>query len=155
MFSKIFTIAILLTLSFSAFGQSLSHSQGEEYTAEQKAKLNQAEELADKFVQRWHETLDFKTVFDEYFVTSPEYRKQNYYLFSKPESCKSCDEDMIRDGYFAYHNALARRQELALAYGTTDNGDCRCPLKFLGASKLLERSFEGTISPDKDLEFKK
>ena len=72
MFSKIFTIAILLTLSFSAFGQSLSHSEGEEYTAEQKAKLNQAEELAGRFVQRWHETLDWKILFDEFFVKNAD-----------------------------------------------------------------------------------
>ena len=38
-------------------------------------KLKRAEVAADRLIERFHETLDFRTVLDESFVTEPELRK--------------------------------------------------------------------------------
>ena len=137
MFSKIFTIAILLTLSFSAFGQSLSHSEGEEYTAEQKAKLNQAEELAGRFVQRWHETLDWKILFDEFFVKNADYWKQN---FGKPtEEGKAALNFEI---YFLMNSQFFLEREIRLVYGVDENFKCIYPSRFLDQQKIIEKELE-------------
>ena len=71
MFSKLWPFVFLLITTFPTFSKSISkpqQKQKKEYTSEEKAKLKQAEELADRFVQRWHETLDLNVLFDEFYT---------------------------------------------------------------------------------------
>lgn len=142
MFRKVIGMIILLSLVNVVFGQLSQHRLKKDYKEEENDKLKQAEELADRFVRRWHETLDLKVVFNELFVTNPSYLSQNYHLYSKVEDCNGCTEEMIKEAYFSYQNAFALRKELALVYGTSDDGECRCPVRFLQALKSLEKSLE-------------
>lgn len=71
MFSRTVSIMLLLVATLPVSSQStLTAQQGQkkEYTPEEKAKLKEAEELAEKFVKRWHETLDLNLLLDEMFV---------------------------------------------------------------------------------------
>lgn len=75
MFLNIKRIILSFLLVTTAVGQTIPPSPKEEkkeYTLEEKAKLKQAEALADRFVQRWHETLDLNVLVDEFFVQQDE-----------------------------------------------------------------------------------
>lgn len=77
MFLNITRIILSFLLVTTAVGQTIPLSPKEEkkeYTLEEKAKLKQAEELADRFVKRWHETLDLDVLVDEFFVQPDELR---------------------------------------------------------------------------------
>ena len=118
MFSKLISIIVLLPLSFAVFGQDaiIVQEEKKEYTPEQKAKLKQAKEFANKFIERWHETLDLKIMFAEFFIRNPNYLQQNYHLFSKPETCKKCTKEEIEQVFFAYFNAYYLWVECSLAF---------------------------------------
>ncbi len=47
----------------------------EAQTSAQQEKQRQAEEIGDRLIQRFHETLDFDPIFKEFFVSDPEMRR--------------------------------------------------------------------------------
>src|SRR5215475_11467577 len=46
-------------------------------TSEEKQKFRRAEEAADRFIERWHQTLDLNILFDELFVADPKVKRRN------------------------------------------------------------------------------
>ncbi len=146
MFSKLILIIVLLTLSFAVFGEDAIVVQQEkkEYTPEQIAKLKQAEKFADRFVERWHETLDLKILFAEFFIRNPNYLQQNYHLFSKPENCKKCTKEEIEQVFFAYFNACYLWAECSFAFNKRDfeNPLEGMPVGVVRAFKIWNKSDE-------------
>lgn len=132
MFSKISQMTVFLLLCLSVFGQDSAFKQPEkkEYTPEQKTKLKLAEELADKFVQRWHETLDLNVLFDEFYSSDPWIRQHNIdkfcdcFDFISGEAMGTCADITIglvgnetkRSGFMAFWNLYYLRNEYDLAF---------------------------------------
>jgi hypothetical protein len=133
MFSKIISITVFLILSLSVFGQDTSSEQQEkkEYTPGQKAKLKQAEELAEKFVRRWHETLDLKILDTEFFVKNPKYLEQRFGSNDKEEGHVHNGEGFkawVVEMYFWMSETFHLERELRLIYGEKDKKlECLCP----------------------------
>lgn len=71
-----------------------------------KEKLKQAEQLADKFVRRFAETLDFGVCYREFFVTNKAVKQKcviNQVKDSVDDSVKgTIDEKLIEDVYVSY-----------------------------------------------------
>jgi hypothetical protein len=154
MFSKIISITVLLILSLSVFGQDTSSEKQEkkEYTPEQKAKIKQAEELAEKFVRRWHETLDLKILDDEFFVKNPKYLEHRF-------GSNDTEDGHVHNGegfkawavevYFSMNESFHLERELRLIYGAKDEGlECLCPEELKQLREILsaqEEHFQNSI----------
>ncbi len=134
MFSKIAAIILLLILAISAFGQIAQPSQQEpkkEYTPEEKANLKQAEELAERFVQRWHETLDWKLLFEEFYVKNAEYRKWTLGITDANEEFNEEDVEFFSEFSFYWHSSFYFERELHLIYEFDNENNCVCPPEFI------------------------
>ncbi len=67
------TIAISLLLAAT----STIAQGGAQKTVAVRENIERAEQLADRFVQRFRETLDFEVVYREFFIVDPEKRLRN------------------------------------------------------------------------------
>jgi TonB family protein len=94
---------------------------------EDQEKLRRVEETADRFIQRWHETLDLNVLFDEMYVTNAKQRRQNAYLFNEvyklitrsgiqPKVGKGIDEAVMKAGFMAFWNMFYLDSEYKLAF---------------------------------------
>ncbi|HEX4946113.1 MAG TPA: hypothetical protein VFZ34_05600 [Blastocatellia bacterium] len=114
------------------------------------AKRRRAELLADTIIKRWHETLDVKFLFAEYQVNDPQVRKlttdvfSEYYSFTfgkggllKPDS--TVDEELMREGLFAFLNALCLQGEMALATVAGSDSDFEEPIVIQEKLKEADR----------------
>ena len=102
----IISLAISLTISDVAFAQELSPADRE--------KLRQAERTADRFVERFRQTLDFETVWREFQVSdaSCTYKTTDLYSKNDYERLKFSDA-LLERLYIAYMNYFY----LSYAYG--------------------------------------
>jgi hypothetical protein len=92
--------ALLFTLFFlSSALSSVLHAQTDrQSSAEETKKINEVEKLADRLVERWHETLDMTSIFDEMLVRDPALRvKSVKRLFKIFQFDDSTDEETVID----------------------------------------------------------
>ncbi len=115
-------------------------------TPDELAKRKRAEEAADRFIQRWHETLDMNVLFDEMYLTDAEQRRRNAYLFYSvyryltgagggPAVEKDVDEKLMREGFMAFWNYYYMVQEYYLAFNQSTDSPANMPPEFLEARK--------------------
>ena len=121
--------------------EKLCNGEAFELTPEEAAKERRVEEAAERFIKRWHETLDLNILFDEQYVANPEQRRMNVGLFGGvykqlsasaygPGVAKGVDEALLRDAFFAFWNYYYLAQEYQLALGKPDDGDFPEPPEF-------------------------
>lgn len=106
--------------------------KNEENTPEQKAKLKQAEELADKFVQRWHETLDLKILDEEYFIKNPKFREENKIKeeLEADGEVGEGDKAFFKEFVYVYYASHALGDEMELVFGRNQNNEINYPEEF-------------------------
>ena len=155
MFSKIARTVFVLTFALSSLFQTVFSQQKDpprEYTSEEKAKLKQAEAFADKFVRRWHETLDLNVLFDELYSSDPWIRELNIrkfcdcYDFLVAEASGTCVQVTLgligaetkRKGFMAFWNLMYLRDEYSLAYSPSADADAPEPKEY----KVIDEEFE-------------
>jgi tetratricopeptide (TPR) repeat protein len=96
-------------------------------TPEEEEKRRQVEEAADRFIRRWHETLDLNVLFDEMYVSNPEQRRRNVNLFYGvyqhvtasaygPAVDKTVDEKVMRAAFIAFWNRAYLNSEYRLSH---------------------------------------
>jgi hypothetical protein len=118
-------------ICFDVARSDLTHKQNRKepsaLTTEEKIKLKRTEEAAQRFIDRWHETLDLNILFDEMYVSSLEIRRRNARLFYgvykfitgspyNPGVRKGVDEALMRAGFMAFWNMLYMAQEYNLGF---------------------------------------
>lgn len=109
-------------------------------TPEEVAKQHRVEEAADRFIERWHQTLDMNVLFDELYVSNPKQRQQNARMFygvykfwagsSGPEVDQDVDDTLMRDGFFTFWNLWYQINEYVLAYQEPDDQELAEPPEF-------------------------
>lgn len=108
-------------------------------TPEEEQKLQRAEAAADRFIERWHETLDMNLLFEEMYVSNPEQRRRNAYHFRSiyrfiaglgydPGVEKEIDEALMRKGALAWWNIFYMVQEYGLATWQSEDDDFTLPV---------------------------
>jgi TonB family protein len=101
--------------------------KGKVFSEAEQEKLKRVEEAADRFIQRWHETLDLNVLFHEMYVSDPKQKSRNAYLFYgvyqflsasayQPKVAKDIDESVMREAFFAFWNLYYLRREYTLAF---------------------------------------
>jgi TonB family protein len=119
-------------------------------TEEEKVKKRRAEEAADLFIQRWHETLDMNVLFDEMYVSDPEQRRRNAYLFygvyqfvtataDGPKFSKEIDEQTLREAFLAFWNWYYLANEYDLAFRKEEEMEAKSPPEATEISQNLRR----------------
>ncbi|MCI0490271.1 MAG: hypothetical protein L0229_27075, partial [Blastocatellia bacterium] len=156
MFSKSFSVAVALLLLQGIFGTNVSASlkgrkedrlleRQSTYSEQEKAKLQLAEEAADRFIQRWHEILDFGILFDEMYVSNPAQRRRNIDMFASQDEAKGLDEQTGREGFIAFCNMWYLGAEYMLSVQTEDDEPVSLPPEIAKARKALKK-----LKPDDD-----
>ena len=131
-------ISFLFILSVKGLTQSGSLKQHSSQSDKEKVR-KQVEELADRFIQRWHETLDLKILAKEMFVSSPEFKHINEKLFyvwcvlmtapdgdeetTRPELEKDIDETAMKECFIAYTNMMMVAFEYGLAFEKPEDSE--------------------------------
>lgn len=87
-------------------------------------RLQEAEKIADRVIERFHETLDFAPVFEEFFVREPALRKRamlsnGYSDISKRVKVPISDE-LLQDFFVAVQTAIHLVFEYRLAHPEWD-----------------------------------
>lgn len=110
--------------------QKLCSGEAFELTPEEVVKQRRVEEAADRFIQRWHQTLDMNILFDELYVSNPKQRQLNARMFYGvykflsasvgPAVDRDVDETLMRDAFFAFWNLFYLSDEYQLAYQKPD-----------------------------------
>lgn len=108
----------------------LCSRQAFELTPEEVAKQHRVEEAADRFIERWQQTLDMNVLFDELYVSNPKQRQLNARMFygvykflstsAGPAVDIDIDDALMRDGFFIFWNRWYLVLEYQLAYRTDD-----------------------------------
>jgi TonB family protein len=130
-------------------------------TPGEKERLRLAEEAADRFIQRWHETLDFRAVFDELYVSNPAQRRRNVYLFisrapnnDKVRQAKGLDEALVKDGFIAFWNMYYLGQEYVLSVQHQEPKDGAVPTDIAeGEKNVRNMEVQDELTPDQIREF--
>ncbi|HEY7911850.1 MAG TPA: hypothetical protein VIG62_08050, partial [Blastocatellia bacterium] len=60
---------------------AILHHPQTAYGKEPLSEKRRAEEAADKFIRRWHETLDLNLLFDEMYFADPRFERLNHNVF--------------------------------------------------------------------------
>jgi hypothetical protein len=98
------------------------------YGKEPLSEKRRAEEAADKFIRRWHQTLDLNRLFDEMYFADPRFERLNHNVFpgmtlivsqKAPEYvfAPDVDEKHMRAGLIVLLNLGYLKEEHALAFG--------------------------------------
>jgi hypothetical protein len=94
------------------------------YGKEPLSEKRRAEEAADKFIRRWHETLDLNLLSDDLYVSNPQLRQEKYRIFfglkggmAAYDLAKDVDEKIMRVALIAFLNLMFLKAEYALAFG--------------------------------------
>jgi hypothetical protein len=144
------SLALSFSTSYAAFAQAISPVD--------RAKLRQAERTADRFVERFRQTLDFGTVWRETQVSdaSCNYRRNGPWETKDYERLKLNDA-LVESLYLAYMNCfyLSFAYRLSLTRITEDEGYDRAIAKLLpeeiraAERKLvdIEAGHEGRLRP--------
>lgn len=102
-----------------------------ELTSPELATRRRVEDAADRFIERWHQTLDLNVLFDEMYVSNPKLRQINGRLFRgvyqflsasawSPGVDKDVDDELLRDAFFAFWNMYYMSDEYQMAYQTDE-----------------------------------
>jgi TonB family protein len=89
-------------------------------TPEAVKKLRLAEEVAERFIERFHHALDLGMLFDEFYVSNRAQRRRNIYLVlsTAPNNHlgweKKFGEAIVREGFIAFMNEYLLKAEYAL-----------------------------------------
>lgn len=85
-------------------------------TQKELDKRRECEVVADRFIQRWHETLDLNILFDEMYVANPQQRRRNVAMFygvykflsgsAGVEVEKGFTDEIFQDGFFTFWNLM-------------------------------------------------
>jgi len=116
-------------------------------TPEAAKKLRLAEEAVDRFIERFHQTLDFGVLFDEVYVSNRAQRRRNIYfiLSTAPNNHlgweKKFDEAIVREGFIAFMNEYLLNAEYALTLPRSQKRVV--PPEIVKAAKALERGRSG------------
>jgi hypothetical protein len=109
-------LSLLVHICGHAQIQGARPPQQQQLTAEQAEKLRRAEEVADRFVQRLHETLDYGVPFRELFVRSPELRSKSNMLFGPDaESEQLFGKGVVERFHIAFMNVWYLRNVYCIA----------------------------------------
>jgi hypothetical protein len=98
------------------------------YGKEPLSEKRRAEEAADKFIRRWHQTLDLNPLFDEMYFADPRFKRQYHNIFvgislimsqkrPNPFFAADVDEELLRAWMTAFLNLGYLKEEHALAFG--------------------------------------
>ena len=133
-----FCVDFNLAISASHRYRQSSNQKIKRFSAEETQKLRKAEETADQFITRWHQTFDLNLLFDEFFsreeFIQQQYAQQFcgfYEVLTETESSEgegdSCGSlkalletvgiDRVRENYFAWSNLAFAGGEYELAFG--------------------------------------
>jgi hypothetical protein len=158
-------IFVVFSLSVNGFGRA-SAARRQNSPAD-KANLQQrAEEFADRFIQRWHQTLDLQSLANEMFVSSAQFKPVNEKLFyawcimmtapagdeetTRPEIEKAVDEKVMKECLLAFSNMLMLAAEYEMAFGKTEDSEDAADEfkdKFpMGIARELEKLAELNLS---------
>lgn len=139
----------VITLDEHIFSQNKKEP---DYTKEQKEKLRQAEEAADYFVKRWRETLDLNILFDELYVTEPDRRQRNIFLFCDVYSfltthgCREVigkvDNDAMKRGLLGFWNLMYIEYEYDLAFAESSDDTSAKPVEIEKLEKEIKQLAE-------------
>jgi hypothetical protein len=92
-------IILAAIIPTQAFGASQSKTSA-------RQKLRRAEAEADRLIQSFHDTLDFKVAFDEHFVTEPGLRKSAVRFGGELKVSGEMSEDLMERVYVSFMNFL-------------------------------------------------
>ena len=98
---RLFAFLVIFALSFSApdLGQTPELSPGD------REKLREAENTADRFVERFRQTLDFKTVWNEFHLSDPSCTYKTNGFFSENDYKRlKFDPALIERLYLSWMN---------------------------------------------------
>jgi tetratricopeptide (TPR) repeat protein len=113
-------------------------------TPDELAKQRRAGEVAARFTERWHETLDLNVLFNEMYVTNAEQGRQNAYLFygvyqfltgagEGPAVAKDVDEKLMLEGFMTFWNLYYLLHEYDLAFSKSSDSDVTLPPEYSAA----------------------
>lgn len=125
--NSLYVSFIVLLLISPSDSLSVIAKQNPRNISRKNISQRQAELLAEKLIKRWHETLDVKDLFAESWVMNPLLRKRalqdfqwNYqFVFGLADDVKfepDVDEELIKQGLFAFLNNLSLSSEIGVAY---------------------------------------
>ncbi len=111
----------ILTISLPSLAQTVRL-----YSAEETKKMAEVEKVADRFIERWHETLDVELVFDEMLVHDQAQREKLVKALSGIFQFTDGDEDIVidpdvddetmRQAVMAFYNWVFLSEEYKLAF---------------------------------------
>jgi tetratricopeptide (TPR) repeat protein len=121
-----------------------------ELTSGEMAKRRRVEESADRFIERWHETLDLNVLFDEMYVSNPKQRQMNGRLFRgvyqflsasawSPGVNKDVDDELMRNAFFAFWNVAYMVDEYRLAHQADERGELAEPPELKRSQQSLRQ----------------
>lgn len=138
-----------------------------ELTSVEIGKKRRVEEAADRFIERWHQTLDLNVLFEEMYVSNPKLRQINGRLFRGvyqflsasawgPGVNKDVGDELLRDAFFAFWNMYYMSDEYQMAYQTDEQGGLVDPpeLKRMRASMQRRKLNEKRITRTQAIELR-
>jgi len=113
-----------------------------------KFSAAQVTEAADRFIQRWHETLDFEVLFNEWYVSDPLQRRRNVYQLvrSGADNYKkepSISEQDVRAAFMAFFNMQYLSAEYLLTLARDADKEDAYPAEITEAIKALGKIEKG------------
>ena len=145
-----------------AQSDSLQHQKGSNTSQAKGETKRRVEELANRFLQRWYETLDLKDLLDEAFVSTSECRHllaQFFYKVHdfattpdgnepvKPEVDEDVDEALLIAGSICYLNLMALGEECNLALKKSEDEEIDAPSE--DVEHLNEELKKRTLLPER------
>ena len=139
---------IIFATQAESFSLASRYKPQQPNSFQEQKRIQLAEKAVDQFIQRWHDTLDFNTLFDEMYVSSAEQRQRNTYLFFELYRCmaslgftpgfqEDVDELLIKRAFVAMQNALFLRHEYMLAFTSLDGSDSHPPVEIAKVGEVF------------------
>ena len=118
--------------------EKLCSGEAFELTSEETDKKRRVEEAADRFIQRWHQTLDLHALFDEMYVSNPMQRQMNGRLFRgvyqflsasawSPGVDKDVDDQLLQEAFFAFWSYYYMNDEYRLVHQSSEREELAEP----------------------------
>ena len=115
-------IGLLIAIMTQVWGGLLMAQSRPSIGAEEQRRVEQA---ANKFVHRFHETLDFGVVLNEMFVSDAKQRRQNAEIFLgeslSPQLSKSTSDKVLVEAFVALMNVYFLKASYDLSEGPVDS----------------------------------
>jgi hypothetical protein len=118
---------------------------------EESDKQRECEAMADRFIKRWHETLDLNILFDEMYVSNPEQRQRNVAMFYgvykvitgavEVKVEKGFTDEIFQAGFFAFFNLFYLSTEAKIVVPNKEdyNRYVQLPPDLIKADEALEK----------------